>query len=292
MSSHYSIVFASLRKVTQEKISLGLILFDDNIVYCKFSRKKLNALKHLLSKDDYKVVFDSISILEKKISQSSKIVLHRSQELFKIEDSFFSIDYISYLSRYKNNLVTYLSPKPISIEATEENALKLYENFIGAELPLENSSRKLTPFDYLNERFDGKIQNHFIINHTITYKDVPGLLVPVKVDLIGKNGIDVFVQSIDMTSNQSQIINEISTFYLLKDTYKKNKWECKDFILSQEPPKEYKKQHEIWNQLIMSDEFNYVDVTESEKIMEYAEANSVKPIFGPIDQSDYDELPF
>ncbi|SFE64168.1 hypothetical protein SAMN05518672_108210 [Chitinophaga sp. CF118] len=292
MSSHYSIIFASLRKVTQEKISLGLILFDDDIVYCKFSRKKLNALRHLLSKDDYKVIFDSISILEKKFSQSSKVVLHNSQQLFKVEDFSFSIDYISYLSRYKNNLVTYLLPKPISIEATEENTLKLFDNLIGAELPPEYGIKKLSPFDLLNERFDGRIQNHFIINHTITYRDVPGLLVPVKVDLIGKNGIDVFVQSIDMTSNQSQIINEISTFYLLKDTYKRNKKDCKNFILSQEPPKEYKKQHEIWNQLVDSDEFNYVDVTESEKIMEYAEINNVKPIFGSIDQSDINELPF
>ncbi|SEM57251.1 hypothetical protein SAMN04488505_10576 [Chitinophaga rupis] len=110
--------------------------------------------------------------------------------------------------------------------------------------------------------------------------------------MIGKNGIDVFVQSIEMTSNQNQIINEISTFYLLKDTYKRNKKECKDFILSQEPPKEYKKQHEIWNQPVESQQFNYVDVTESEKIIEYAEPHNVKSIFGSIDQSNYDGLPF
>ena len=56
MSTYYSIIFASIRKATQEKISLGFILFNEDMVLCKFSYSKLAALKHFLSKDEFKIV--------------------------------------------------------------------------------------------------------------------------------------------------------------------------------------------------------------------------------------------
>jgi len=282
MSTYYSIIFASIRKATQEKISLGFILFNEDMVLCKFSYSKLAALKHFLSKDEFKIVNESINVLEKKVRASSEILHFNSHSLFKVSDSSFSVDYINYLSRYKNNLVTYLQPKKIDIEVSVENAMKLFDNLVGSGIDHETNQlvKKISPIDYLKEKYDGKIQSHFLMNHTITFEDVPNLLVPVKVDLLGKNGIDVFVQSIDMTSAHNLVINEVSTFYLLKETYNKNKVKFKDFVLTQEPPKELKNQHSIWRQIKDSKEFNYVDVSESGKIMEYAEKYNVRPIFG------------
>ncbi len=293
MSASYSIIFASLRKVTQEKVSLGLVLFDNDIVFCKFSHSKLNALKYLLKKEEFKVINDSITGIEKKMMQSSENLFFDSQQLFKVSDPSFSIDYINYLSRYKNNLIVYSEPKPIDIAATEESAIKLFTNLIGEEKLPETGNKKYTPIDDFKFRFSTQIRNHFISGHTITPDEVPNLLVPVKVDLVGKNGLDVFVQSIDMTSQQNHIINEISTFYLLKETYKKNKLDCQDFVLTQEPPKKLKRQHTLWKQLKDSGEFNYVDISEGERIIEYAEKNDVRPIFGDIDNTkETGDLPF
>lgn len=286
MRTHYSLLFATLRKVTQEKVSLGLLLFDGENALCRFSHSKIGGLRHLLPKEDYKVISDAVTILERKMRQTwNKSPLY-SNLLFKIEDPEFSLDYVNYLSRYKNNLVTYSEPKPIDIEVTETNALKLFEKLVDAGNAEEVITKKPTPIRRLTLEYEEKIRRHFIANHTVTYEDLPNLLVPVKVDLVGKNGIDVFVQSIDMTAGQNQIINEISTFYLLKDTYKKNKFPLMDFVLSEEPPIELKRQHEIWSQLVESKEFNYVDISEGERIIIYAEQNQVRPVFGDSDETD------
>lgn len=279
---YYSIMFASLRRFTQERVSIGIFLLDNDITLCKFSHQKLSALKRLFSKDEFNLINDTVSGIEEALQEKGEIVSANFQQLYKISDPDFSLGYLSYLSRYRNNLITYTEPKAIDISLNEENAIKLFETYVGILDQPEPNIIKETPIHILRTRYSDEIADHFIKGHTISNKEVPNLLVPVKVDLVGQNGIDVFVQSIDMTAQQSHIINEISTFFLLKETYKKNNVECQDFVLTNEPPKQLVKQYELWKQLKDSNAFNHVDISEGYKIIEYAEKFNVKPTFGEI----------
>jgi hypothetical protein len=173
--------------------------------------------------------------------------------------------------------------------------LKLFSGLVGQEKLPEPTILKFKPIDNVLTRFHDQVYNHFISGHTVTSNEVPNLLVPVKVDLIGKNGLDVFVQSIDMTAQPTQIINEISTFLVLKETYKENNLKCQNFVLTQEPSQKLRKQHCLWAQLRNSSQFNYVDISESDRIIEYAETNDVRPVFGDIDNTkglDHHDSPF
>jgi hypothetical protein len=289
MKTHYSVLFASLRKVIQEKVSIGLLLFDGSAALCKFSYPKIKGLKHLMQKDEFKIVSESVTALEQKLRQNHLNEAKAASTLFTITDPEFSLDYISYLSRYKNNLITYSTPKPIDIEVKEENVLKLFANLVGESQELAVEER-VTPLNKLQNIYGDKISAHFIQNHVVGMDEIPNLLVPVKVDLAGRNNVDVFVQSIDMTTGEAKIIQEISTFYLLKDTYKKNGKKMYDFVLSEEPPISLRKQYELWKHLANSNEFNYVDISEGNKILEYAETHDVRPVFG--DAPQMDEFPF
>jgi len=293
MATHYSILYASIRKVTQEKVSLGLLLFDEKKVYGLFSPKKLAGVKAFLSKEEFQLLHHSFDAIMNDIGTQNEPINIQNAELFKITHSAFSIDYINYLSRYKNNLITYSEPKQIELEASPENTLHLFEKLVGA--PDERSlalTKRLSPIDQLTSRFDGKLQEHFNVHYILTTERVPNLVVPVKVDLIGRNGQDVFVRTIDTSGGPEKLANEISTFYVLTDTYRKNKVPFQDFLVAEEPDKKQKKQHNIWQQVRASRDFHYLDLSEAEKIMEYAIRYDVKPVEFTLLKLDDNDSPF
>jgi len=288
MALHHTIVFITPNPAIQEKIAIGLLLFNKNEVYYKFSAIKLQLVKNILGKDAFKLVQDGLKNLSVKVSdQNNNYHLANGFRLFKKQDMSidFTAEYINYLSMYKNNIISYSTPASIDVDPSEEILIKLFNKFIG-EIETDKSvaTRMQRPIDKLKQIYPEQLSRHFIEDKTISYNEVKGLLVPVKVDLVGKNEKDVFVQSIFMEAKPDLIIQEISTFYLLKDTYKKNDIPMQDFVLASEPPQEQKRQHELWKHLYESKEFNYIDVSEAEKIMEYAVEHNVKPLFGEVDE--------
>jgi hypothetical protein len=82
-----------------------------------------------------------------------------------------------------------------------------------------------------------------------------------------------------MESSYGSVGNSINAFVQLKTTYNKNNIPMQDFIIAKEPAKEqYPKQHDMWNQLRTSKILNYLDLSESEEIITYAEQHGVFPL--------------
>ena len=288
MSAYYSILFASLRKVTQEKLALGLLVFDRSAVYFKYSPKKISVLNNFLPKDEYQLIRQSIKSVKKEILSHSKTIQVENQELYLIDHSGFSMDYINYLSRYKNNLITYSEPKPIVLDVSPENVMKLYDSLIGID-PESHSHAKLSPIEQLTIQYRGQIEDHFTVGYTVTSERVPALVVPIRVDLVGKNEIDVLVRTIDMSAGPEKISNEVATFYMLKEAYKKNNIKFKDFIIAEEPQHKLKNQYAIWRKLKESRDFTYLDFSEADKLREYAEEHNVRPV---VDNQQNDDSVF
>jgi hypothetical protein len=96
--------------------------------------------------------------------------------------------------------------------------------------------------------------------------------------MLGENGMPVYVQAIDMERRSYDIEYDIGVLLSLDTAFRQNKKESKGFILAQEPSVKEKEQHAIWTELIKSAIFEYVDVSEGEKIIEYAEKFHVHPL--------------
>lgn len=290
----YSIFYASIRKATQERLSLGILLFDDQNIYFKTSDKKLAGLKNFLPKEDYSIIQQSFDAIKGQVLAYSELMSWKDYTFHNIKDKAFSIDYINYLSRYKNNLITYSEPKSINIEATPENFLKLFESLVGPEVHPAEKVYKPSTFERLESQFQGNLANYFNTHFTLTSQQVPNLLAPVKIDLIGRNGQDVLVRTVDTSSGPEKISNEVSSFYMLVDTYRKNNMPMQDFIIAEEPMRKNKKQHEIWREIKESGSFNYLDISEGEKLKEYAIQHHVVPkmIITNPDDDHIDEFPF
>jgi hypothetical protein len=280
MATQYSILSILIRPEIQEKISIGLLLFDSEKIYFSYSKNKLELSKDLLSPSSYKILRDIIRNIENKISSDdSNYSEKRGFKIFKnkIFDNTFSPTYINYLSKYSNNIVSFSNPKEISIELTSDNFRILFKKYIDNIIEIKETAHKIKPIEVIKNRFGNKISEHYDIDKKITHGEVENLITPMRIDFIGSNGIDVYVQTVDMEAPIPSVSNEINSFLQLKSIYKNNNVPIQDFIISKEPPKTLKQQHDIWEQLRNSPLFNHLDLSESEAIIQYAEKHGVIP---------------
>lgn len=282
MVTQYSILSVLIRPEIQEKISIGLLLFDANEVYFSFSRNKLHVCKDLLSPASYKILKEIVENIERTIDRDK--LTHSDPKSFRIyknsaEENIFSPPYISYLSRYSNNIISYTSPKEIYLEINDQNFSTLFRKYVDEIIESVDLVPKIKPVEYIKLQFGDKIKEYYDFNKEITHEQVKNLITPVRVDFAGRNEIDVYAQTIDMEGGYSSVANNINAFIQLKTTYLNNEIPIKDFVIAKEPDKnQFPRQHDMWSQLMSSKILNYLDLSESEEIIKYAEEHGVVPI--------------
>ncbi|OQP53575.1 hypothetical protein [Niastella populi] len=133
MTTQYSILSVLIRPEIQEKISIGLLLFDANEVYFSFSGNKLLVCKELLSTPSYKILREIFENIEKILDEEkARNFQPKSFRIYKsaITGNIFTAAYISYLSRYSNNILSFTAPKDINLETNDQNFLSLFKKYI------------------------------------------------------------------------------------------------------------------------------------------------------------------
>jgi hypothetical protein len=291
MKSTYSILSVPIRPEIQERLTIGLVMVGMNSIFFDFSKYKLDIIKDLLPENSYRFLKDYLKQIRNEVDKANKqfglslglfsdvnTELNQSPNLIKDNEihysrGIFSDHYLDYLSRYNNNLVCFSSPKSIDSETSEKNFKLLFKNYID-DNEIEVGSAKIKSFDTFKETFYPKMAAHFNIMHEVSFKEIPKLILPVKIDLIGKNKEEVFAQVVDLERHLNHIQNEISDLLFLKEAISRSK----GFIISQEPDKKFEKQHMIWQSIRKTQSFTYVDISETEKIRQYAVDHNVKPL--------------
>ena len=287
MVTQYSILSVLIRPEIQEKISIGLLLFDTNDVYFSFSKNKLQVSKELLSNSSYKILREILESIERKVETDNlKLSDKKKFKIYKnrITDNTFSTSYISYLSKYSNNVISFTNPKEIYLEINSQNFSSLFRKYIDDIIETAEVEPKQKPVEYIKTQFGEKIKEHYDFNKEVTHEQVQNLIAPVRIDFAGRNEIDVYAQTVDMEAGPATVANHINAFVQLKTTYQKNNILMQDFFIAKEPARElFPKQHDMWNQLRNSDILNYLDLSESEAIITYAEQHGVVPITRPVE---------
>lgn len=287
MVTQYSILSVLIRPEIQEKISIGLLLFDTDEVYFSFSKNKLQISRELLSGSSYKILKEILENIERKVetdnlkqSDKKKFKIYKN----RVSDNTFSTSYISYLSKYSNNVISFTNPKEIYLEINNQNFSSLFRKYVDDIIEFAEVTPRLKPVEYIKNQFGEKIKEHYDFNKEVTHEQVQNLIAPVRIDFTGRNEIDVYAQTVDMEAGASSVANHINAFVQLKTTYQKNNIPIQDFFIAKEPAKElFPKQHDMWNQLRNSDILNYLDLSESEAIITYAEQHGVVPVTKPVE---------
>jgi hypothetical protein len=280
LKTQYSILSVLIRPEIQEKISIGLLLFDESEVIFNYSDNKLNVSKDLLSDTSYKILKDVIKALDDKFNETFNLYsIKKGIKIFnnKNFENSFSAEYIEYLSKYSNNLIGFSSPKPINLNVNPEIYDSLFNKFVDLSQAEKAPKERLKPIEIIRERHK-EILSYYNINNEISHNYIPNLIAPVRIDFSGQNGIDVYAQTLDMEQPYNHVAYHVNAFAQLKSAYLESGKEMKDFIIAKEPPKHLKKQHDIWEQVRNLKKFNYLDISESQQIIDYAVEKNVKPL--------------
>lgn len=276
MKTFYSILSVNIRPEINERLSIGLLMICGEKVLFRYSSSKLSVIQKLISKEVYKATQNYLKLVETSVSSNEAISSNKNEFQLKIEskyDRLFSEQYIEYLSRYNNNLISFSKPNFVDLEANEQIFGLLFNKFIDLE---ENTDQVvIRRIDRFKKQYYPHVKSFFNIEQEINSTQYSGLFTPVKIDLMGKNDIEVFGQSIDFEKKVYSIECNIGILLQLNRALPN----AKQFVIGYEPDKNLEINHRVWNNIRQSSEFEYVDVSEAEKITEYAINHGVTPLF-------------
>ncbi len=277
MKTFYSILSLNIKPEINERLSVGMIMIFQEKVYFHYSKQKLSVIQNLIGKETYKSALDYLKLIENAVT-SNEIQNHSLDTLnLKVEnkyDRIFSKQYLDYLSRYNNNLISFGSTNFIDLEATEQIFQTMFVKLVDKSA-FDIIDDKVRLIDNFKKEYYPKVKSYFNIEKEIDSTDYPGLITPVKIDLMGKNEIEVFAQSIDFEKKIQAIEFNIGSLLQLNRAFPNSK----QFILGYEPNKQIEINHRIWNNIRSISDFEYVDISEAEKIEEYAISHGVTPLF-------------
>lgn len=273
MKPHYTILSALVRPEIQEKITIGLLLVSANDVVFSFSKNKLAVVHTLIDKSLYGFLNETIKQIEQAVtlenSRKNTLIADEPQEMQ------FRESYLSYMNRYSNNLINFSAPIQIDLPANSELFSFLYKKYVDA---IGSVGKRTKRVEEVKEEFYPQIIQYYNTNKELSPKDIPNLPMPVNVDIIGKNEIEVIGQIIDFERPIYNISQDVGVINILMDAFEQGK--SHGFLVGNEPDKTtYPKSHSAWDDLRKWNKLEYLAWDEIDKVKEYAEKHGVKPLF-------------
>lgn len=278
MKTIYSILYVTLNTALNEKVSIGLLMSDGKYDRFRFSADKLLALKGIIEPERYNLVKGYLKSLESDINVAGdeKVVFENKA----LKNNWVNEGYISYLSRYSNNLIQFSEPKTIDILFSPENYKRIYEKYIYAFDQKIEEVFVESIFTKVKQELYPKITNRVNLDFSLDSSHFENLFAPIEVNFIGINGMPVAGQTIDFDKKHHFLENDIARFVsLTKAIELEGKEKGKYFVLGHEPDKKDDKNHLLWEQIKDSKFLEFVDVNDVDRVEEYIEKHEVKPYF-------------
>lgn len=276
MKTYYSIVSIATKPQLNEKFNIGLLCFTPEKTYFHFSEAKFKIISKLLSLSASKLALAALNGMDNNINNDTVV----KDNLFENNNKYEVTEtYINYLSRYNNNLVQFSEATTIDLDISYDVFKVLFKKYIYSEELFEPIVKpKVNLFTSVRKKFKQSAEQYANVNFAVSNEIIPDLIVPVTVDVFGKNGAFVSGQSIDFSKSFSSLQSDISSYLYLVEHTEKVDDEAKCYVLGDEPIKEDKQQHDLWKVIRTSKLVEVVALDESEKIIDYMKEKGVAPI--------------
>ncbi|WP_442787272.1 hypothetical protein [Flavobacterium suncheonense] len=284
MRTIFSILYIPISATLDERVSIGLIMSNGENHLFKYSHKKLQAIKGLLDNESYLILKTYLKSLEKEIN----ITEENENKLFSIDIAskakWVNHSYISYLSKYSNNLLQFSEPKFIDVLLSKEVYRRVFEKYIFEYEEEIHVSDSNNVYQNIKKELYPKISGKVNIDRTLTSNDFSNLFAPVEVNFIGVNGVPVAGQVFDFEKRHYNLENDITRFIsLTKAIELSGHKDGKYFVLGREPQTNpTDKNHIMWTQIRDAKFLDFVDIDEIGIVEEYIEKNHVTPFFDEV----------
>jgi hypothetical protein len=273
MKSHYSILSVAVRPEIDEKLTIGLLAVSGNEVFFEYSKNKLATVRTLIDSSLYKYLQDIIHQVDKAVAAETT----KKGTLIMGEDinMQFSESYLSYMSRYSNNLLLFSSPVQIDLSINRPLFDTLFKKYVDA---VGISEKKTKPLDQVKAEFYPQVKNYYNTDIKITPQQIEGLPMTINIDVIGKNEIDTFAQIVDFNRLFYYVGKDVGDLISLMGAFEKG--DAYSFLVGDEPDKhKYGQSHDAWDTLRKWNKLEYVPLKEIDRLQEYAIQHGVKPLF-------------
>jgi hypothetical protein len=277
MKTYYSIVSIATKPQFNEKFGVGLLCVTPTDVFFHFSKSKFDIVSKLLPSSARKLALANLNAIEQGVQDSREtpnLLFKGGERSMMVAES-----YISYLHRYNNNLVQFTAPETIDVEVDYTIFKALFQKYIYSNEVFDAVIKpKKRSFIAIRNNFRKAASAYANTDFNVTKEIIQDLIVPVNVDVFGKNGAFVTGQSLDFSKNATSLQSEISSFfYLTEHTLNADK-NSMSFVLGDEPSKENELNHRFWKNVCDASIVEFVPTDESERIISYMQEKGVAPI--------------
>lgn len=276
MKTYYSIVSIAPKSHLNEKFNVGLVCVTPTETFFHYSQPKFKIVSKLLSLDGSKLALSALEGINKQINAPVG-----NTDLFRSTDSLslVSENYLNYLHRYNNNLIQFSEPIQLDLEVDRTVFELLFKKYIfSSEIFAPVFKSEKSQFSIVSKNLLAKAKSYANINFNVNSAIIKDLIVPVTVDIFGKNGAFVTSQLIDFTKSKSGLMSEVSSYLYLVEKTGNVDSKSKSFIVGNEPSKKEELNHKIWLDLRKTKLVEVISLDESEQIIEYMEQKGVMPI--------------
>jgi hypothetical protein len=279
MNTYYSVIFASVNSITSERLSVGLVMVEGDRIWFRYSKTKLSLMHQFFSNEAFYLLKTSLKniAITANVEQVEELTVVNDLFNFKKEDRHtFSFEYLRYLSRYSNSTLTFNEPVKIDVGASDLLFDHLYCEFIFEETEL---NRKTSTIEIVKRSLYPQINKHVNWDYRVETGAIPGLIMSVELDFIGKNHQPVVGKITDFDQPVYNLDASLSNLFVLMKTFELNGETGNYFLIGNEPEKKNLKQHQTWEAVRNSSFLNFVPFNETDCISEYMETKSVIPYF-------------
>jgi hypothetical protein len=217
MISYYSILKFINNEISQESISLGLVVISGQKLFFKISTEKLK-FANRLNPESKKLLEFSIKNLENYFKFNTN-----GLDLFAPKSVEYQ-EYLSRLSDYNNGILQISKPAYIK-KNFDESSFKLYfEKLIGKD---KEDSKIVHPPSLFQIEIEQKLhkplKEQIDVNYTLKQSSLPSLFFDYHFDGLGYNGSLYGIKSIDLNANKqlASIQSEIAEFESVIDRLNK-----------------------------------------------------------------------
>jgi hypothetical protein len=237
MKAFYTIIKIAPNSAVGDTVSIGLLLFQNNKFWLKFSEEKKQISKRLINNNP-----ETVDFVTKKISQQIKKL---NGQFIQSEKEFFQINNVinfNYLSAYCNGVLQFSNPLLLNDIINPQKFEKLFELLIdNSHQPSKKGKDKIsdTLYDAVDRMLIKKVNRQIHTNINITAKILPSMYFQYEMDCIGMNGTLVGAKLIPFDRTQVSLDKDISHYIalisLLSTHYKKDVTKNHFFVIADEP---------------------------------------------------------
>lgn len=266
--AYYTLIRVPISFDSKEYLTLGLLYVEDCKVRFKYSHRKLDAIRSLISNEQYMLLKLRIRGLDKAAKKSSIGI----PELSLVEE--FSFGYLEYLSRYSNNIMIF--DKPVVLEAPIVEFFDvIYQKFVDAH---DNKEKKRPLEKIVKSKFSTSSKKKLSWDVSIDQKLISNLpVVKFKVHFAGRHSGIIVGETLDFHKSIHTLVNRIATLELLSRTAS-DKALDNVFVIGNKPKKSAKDHYKQWEFVQKSNYLEYLSYKDVDQLNSYIEQNDIIPL--------------